>query len=89
MDLIITVCANAAGETCPVWPGHPASAHWGVDDPAAIIGTDEEISAGFADCFDQMKDRVTSFLTGLDHGENMHRRAKTVEAQYPDTENIL
>lgn len=89
MDLIITVCANAAGEICPVWPGHPASAHWGVDDPAAIIGSDEEIRAGFADCFDQMKDRVTSFLTGLDHGEDMHRRAKTVEAQYPDTENIL
>jgi len=84
MDIIITVCANAAGETCPVWPGHPASAHWGVDDPAAISGSDEEISAGFARCFDQMKERVTSFLEGLGNGEDLHRRAKTIEAHYPD-----
>lgn len=42
MDLIITVCDNASGETCPYWPGHPATAHWGYADPSAIEGTDEQ-----------------------------------------------
>lgn len=42
MDLIITVCDNAAGEVCPIWPGHPATAHWGYADPSALEGTDEQ-----------------------------------------------
>ena len=62
MDLIITVCANAAGETCPVWPGHPHTAHWGVDDPAAITGSRDEILAAFAVTFDQMAARVAALL---------------------------
>ena len=47
MDFIITVCDNAAGEVCPVWPGRPVSAHWGFEDPAAVEGTDEEKRAAF------------------------------------------
>jgi protein-tyrosine-phosphatase len=51
MDLIITVCANAAGEACPIWPGHPASGHWGLPDPAAATGTAEAIRASFAEAY--------------------------------------
>ena len=54
MDLIITVCDNAAGETCPVWPGHPSSAHWGVADPAAIRGSHEDIATAFQTTYREM-----------------------------------
>ena len=47
MDLILTVCDNAAGEACPVWPGKPITAHWGVADPAALRGSDEQLRAAF------------------------------------------
>ena len=62
MDIVITVCANAAGETCPVWPGHPHTAHWGVEDPAAVNGSHDDIMAAFAVTFDQMKARVDALL---------------------------
>ncbi|MEK9960340.1 MAG: arsenate reductase ArsC [Rhodobiaceae bacterium] len=62
MDLIITVCASAAGEVCPVWPGHPHTAHWGVEDPAVITGSEADILAGFAITFDQMKARIDALL---------------------------
>jgi len=64
MDFIITVCDNAAGEVCPVWPGHPISAHWGFADPAAATGTDEERRAVFARIAKQIHARV-SLLTQL------------------------
>jgi arsenate reductase len=54
MDLIITVCDNAAGETCPAWPGHPSSAHWGVADPAAIRGSHEDIATAFETTYREM-----------------------------------
>lgn len=62
MDLIITVCANAAGEVCPIWPGHPNTAHWGVEDPAAVTGSREEVLHAFAHTYDQMKRRVEALL---------------------------
>ncbi|MDB2390522.1 arsenate reductase ArsC [Alphaproteobacteria bacterium] len=62
MHIIITVCANAAGEACPIWPGHPMKAHWGVEDPAAVIGSDPEIEAAFALTFEQMDARITALL---------------------------
>ncbi len=63
MDVIITVCDNAAGEVCPYWPGHPLSAHWGFEDPAAAVGTDEEKRMVFHKVFHQIMVRVNSFLS--------------------------
>ena len=62
MDFIITVCDNAAGETCPYWPGHPASAHWGFEDPAAVEGSDEEKRAAFEKIFRQIMARMNTFV---------------------------
>ena len=58
MDFIITVCDNAAGETCPVWLGHPATAHWGIEDPAAVEGTDMEKRKAFNMAFKYLKTRI-------------------------------
>jgi len=61
MDFVFTVCDNAAGEVCPVWPGQPVSAHWGFEDPAAATGTEAERLAVFADVFRQIDRRVSAF----------------------------
>lgn len=70
MDFVFTVCDDAANETCPVWPGHPMTAHWGVEDPAKVQGTSFEKRAAFARTFDQMKRRIGVFvalpIAGLD-----------------------
>lgn len=63
MDFIITVCDNAAGEPCPYWPGHPMSAHWGFEDPAAFIGTDDEKREEFHKIFRQILARVNAFVS--------------------------
>lgn len=63
MDFIITVCDNAAGEVCPFWPGHPMSAHWGFEDPAALSGTDEEKRELFHKVFRQILARVNAFVS--------------------------
>jgi len=62
MDFIFTVCDSAAGETCPVWPGQPASAHWGIEDPAAIQGPDIEKEKAFVQAFKYLKNRISAFL---------------------------
>ena len=62
MDIIITVCANAAGETCPIWPGHPLTTHWGVEDPAAATGSEADIEAAFALTYAQMDARISALL---------------------------
>lgn len=64
IDLIITVCDNAAGEACPVWPGHPATAHWGLPDPAAVEGDDAAVDRAFADVHRQLHARL-SLLASL------------------------
>ena len=63
MDFIVTVCDNAAGEACPLWPGHPMSAHWGFEDPAAVTGTDEEKRAAFHRIFRQIMTRMNIFTS--------------------------
>lgn len=62
MDFVITVCDNAAGEVCPFWPGHPLKAHWGFEDPAALVGTDEEKRHVFRKVFTQIMNRVQLFV---------------------------
>ena len=62
MDFVFTVCDNAAREVCPVWPGQPMTAHWGVPDPAAIEGTTEQIEKAFRDAFMILERRISLFL---------------------------
>lgn len=62
MDFVFTVCDNAAHEVCPVWPGHPATAHWGVEDPAVVQGTPEEIARAFSDAFMVLERRIRLLL---------------------------
>ena len=63
MDFVFTVCDDAANEVCPVWPGQPMTAHWGVQDPAAVKGTEEEIRKAFRDAFFRLERRISLFLT--------------------------
>ncbi len=63
MDFVITVCDNAAGEVCPIWPGQPVSAHWGFEDPAAFQGPDEEKRRLFRQIYQQIASRVRLFLS--------------------------
>ena len=62
MDFVITVCDNAAGEVCPIWPGHPLTAHWGFEDPAAVAGSDDEKRRVFAKVYRQILNRVHLFV---------------------------
>ena len=63
MDFIFTVCDSAAGEVCPVWPGHPMTAHWGMPDPAANQGTEEETRLAFRDAAVTVKRRINLMLS--------------------------
>jgi arsenate reductase (thioredoxin) len=62
-DFVITVCDNAAGEACPVWPGHPVTAHWGIPDPAAVEGTEMDKKLAFSQAFQSMDRRIKLFLS--------------------------
>ena len=62
MDFVFTVCDSAAGEACPIWPGQPMTAHWGIPDPAAVEGTDLEKQAAFNTAFRYLKNRITTFV---------------------------
>jgi arsenate reductase (thioredoxin) len=62
MDFVFTVCDNAAGEACPVWPGRPMTAHWGIEDPAAVEGSDAEKEAAFIEAHRLLKNRIDAFI---------------------------
>ena len=70
LDFAFTVCDNAAGEVCPVWPGQPMTAHWGLPDPAAATGSDIEIARAFANTYGALQNRIAIFVnlpfSGLD-----------------------
>ena len=63
MNFVFTVCDNAASEVCPIWPGQPMTAHWGVADPAAVKGQPEEIARAFRDAFSILDRRISLFLS--------------------------
>jgi protein-tyrosine-phosphatase len=70
LDFVFTVCDKAAGEACPIWPGQPMTAHWGIPDPAAVKGSDSQIAAAFLDAYGRLSNRITVFVSlpfeGLD-----------------------
>ena len=63
MDFVFTVCDNAAGEACPYWPGQPVTAHWGIEDPAAVEGTDLERKTAFVTAQRYLKNRISAFVS--------------------------
>ncbi|MDA9502831.1 arsenate reductase ArsC [Bradyrhizobium sp. CCBAU 11357] len=62
MDFVFTVCDNAAGEACPIWPGQPMTAHWGIEDPAAAEGSELEKQAAFVTAFRYLRNRIATFV---------------------------
>jgi arsenate reductase len=76
MDFVFTVCDEAAGETCPVWPGHPATGHWSIPDPARAAGSHAEISAAYDEAYRMLSNRIGAFvnlpLEKLDHASLHH-----------------
>jgi arsenate reductase (thioredoxin) len=80
IDLIFTVCDNAAGEVCPIWPGKPMTAHWGIADPAAVRGTDIEKAAAFRKAFKELETRIKLFMSlPIDSLDGMTLKAKLRE----------
>lgn len=87
LDFVFTVCDNAAGEVCPVWPGQPMTAHWGVPDPAAVEGSESEIAKAFIDAYSRLNNRIAIFTAlpfeGLDRlslQSRLHEIGKTADA---------
>ena len=66
MSFVFTVCDSAAGEVCPVWPGQPMTAHWGIEDPASVQGSDEDKRKAFLNAFTQLATRINLLLNQLD-----------------------
>jgi arsenate reductase len=86
MDIIITVCDNAAGEVCPIWPGHPVTAHWGIPDPAAVEGGDAVKQQAFEEAFETLSARIRGLIalpiSQLSH-DALKKRLKTLAEIQP------
>ncbi len=77
LDFVFTVCDNAAGEVCPVWPGQPISAHWGIEDPAVVEGSDDDKRKAFLNAFTVLQRRVSLFASlPLDQIDRLSLQAK-------------
>ena len=63
LDFVFTVCDNAGGETCPIWPGKPVTAHWGIEDPAAVTGSPIEVGAAFTRAMEYLRNRIDAFTS--------------------------
>jgi arsenate reductase len=89
LDFIFTVCDNAAGEVCPVWPGQPMTAHWGIADPAAVEGTDSEKAFAFRNAFKELETRIRLFTSlpfaSLDQ-MTLQERLRAIGKQPPPAE---
>jgi arsenate reductase len=79
MDFVFTVCDNAAGETCPVWPGQPITAHWGIEDPAVVEGSRIDRERAFVTAFRYLRNRVSIFASLPI--ESLSRLALTAQVQ--------
>lgn len=88
MHFVFTVCDNAAMEACPVWPGQPMTAHWGVPDPAAVVGTEAEKHLAFAETYRMLNSRISIF-TGLPMNSldrlALHKRLHEIGVELPKT----
>ncbi len=86
MDFVFTVCDNAAGETCPLWPGQPMTAHWGIEDPAAVDGPEFKQRAAFEDAMRFMRNRIAAFTSlPLETIDNMALGSENCAASAPWT----
>jgi arsenate reductase len=89
LDFIFTVCDNAAGEVCPVWPGKPMTAHWGIADPAAVEGTDADKAFAFRQAFKELETRIKIFanlpIASLDQIK-LQERLRAIGKQLPPVE---
>jgi len=88
LDFVFTVCDNAAGEVCPIWPGQPMSAHWGIPNPGDAGGSDAEIALAFAEAYRQLNSRITLFcalpLASLDRLSLQKRLDEIGKSLAPD-----
>jgi arsenate reductase len=88
LDFVFTVCDNAANEVCPIWPGQPMTAHWGVPDPAAAAGSDAERHLAFADAYRMLSNRISVFaslpLRSLDR-LTLQRRLQEIGRPFPQS----
>jgi len=88
LDFVITVCDSAAGEVCPIWPGQPMTAHWGMPDPAAVEGAPAQIALAFADTYRMLNNRISAFanlkISGLDR---LSLQKKVADIAHPEIQH--